>query len=225
MRIKAVAKYIGKSLTVDIEVNGSHTYQLDNGVIVHNTVSQVVDSASGCHPRFSEFYIRRYRISKADPLFKLMKSQGIKCKPEVGQTEENATTMVVEFPIKSSDKCITRKEMTSFDQLNWYMKLQKNWSTHNVSLTVYVQKNDWISVGNWVYDHFDDIVGISFLPYDDHKYELAPYEEIDEKTYNKLLKDFPEIDFTKLGEFEKITGDKTEVAKTYACTGDKCELV
>lgn len=188
------------------------------------TVSQVVDSSSGCHPRYSKFYIRRYRISTSDPLFHLMKDQGVPYKPEVGQTDDNATTMVFDFPISSPEKAIIAKNWSCMDQLNWYLKVQKNWSTHNVSNTVYVKKNEWIQVGAWVYDHFDEIVGISFLPIEDHKYELAPYEEIDEKTYITLIKEFPKLDFSVLGEYEKDIGDKTEASKTYACVGDKCEL-
>jgi intein/homing endonuclease len=188
------------------------------------TVSQVVDSASGCHPRYSRFYIRRYRISKADPLFKLMVEQGMPFKPENNQTLDNYTTAVLEFPVKSPEKAIVRDQWDAMKQLEWYLRVQKNWSTHNVSNTVYVKPNEWIKVGNWVYENFDDIVGISFLPYDDHKYQLAPYEEIDETMYDKLVKAFPKIDFTKLSYFEKETGDKTEVAKTYACTADKCSL-
>jgi len=188
------------------------------------TVSQVVDSASGCHPRYSKYYIRRYRISKADPLFKLMVEQGISFKPENNQTEDNFTTAVVEFPIKSPDKAIIRDQWDAMKQLEWYLHVQKNWSTHNVSNTVYVKANEWLKVGNWVYEHFEDIVGVSFLPYDDHGYQLAPYEEIDEEEYERLLSIFPKLDFSKLGYIEKDTGDTTEVSKAYACTGDKCEL-
>lgn len=188
------------------------------------TVSQVVDSASGCHPRYAKHYIRRYRISKSDPLFQMMVAQGMRYKPENGQTEDNFTTAVFEFPMKSPDKAITRNEWDAMRQLEWYLHIQKNWSTHNVSNTVYVKSDEWLKVGNWVYEHFDDIVGISFLPFDGHKYELAPYEEIDAEQYEKTLKQFPKLDFSKLYEFEKATGDTTETAKTFACTGDKCEL-
>jgi ribonucleoside-diphosphate reductase alpha chain len=188
------------------------------------TVSQVVDSASGCHPRYAKHYIRRYRISRSDPLFDLMKDQGVTFKPENDQTMENATTMVVEFPIKAPDKCITIDSWTSLQQLEWYLKLQKNWSTHNVSNTVYVKKDEWLKIGSWVYDHFEDIVGISFLPLDDHEYKLAPYEKITKEEYDELLKDFPKLDFSKLDIYEKKVGDKTEAAKTFACESDKCTL-
>jgi len=188
------------------------------------TVSQVVDSASGCHPRYSKHYIRRYRISKSDPLFQLMKDQGVKVYPEVGQDKDNATTFVVEFPIKAPDKAITIENWSSMDQLNWYLRVQKNWSTHNVSNTVYVRRDEWLKLGSWVYDHFDEIVGITFLPVDDHNYQLAPYETISEEMYIDMLSKFPKIDFTKLVDYEKKSGDKTEVAKTYSCTGNACEL-
>jgi len=204
---------------LDINVPKSYTCTKPSG-----TVSQVVDSASGCHPRFSKYHIRRYRISKADPLFLMLKDQGMTFKPEVGQTLDNATTVVLEFPVESPDKAITVKEWDCMKQLDWYLKVQKNWSTHNVSNTVYVSKSDWLKVGSWVYDHFDDIVGISFLPVDDHMYELAPYEEITKEVYEELLKGFPKIDFDQLGKYENQTGDKTEAAKTYACTGSSCEL-
>ena len=153
-----------------------------------------------------------------------MKDQGIKFYPEAGQKADNATTMVVEFPIKSPDKAITINDWSAIKQLECYLKVQKNWSTHNVSNTVYVKNDEWIKIGAWVYEHFNEIVGISFLPLDDHKYELAPYEEISEKEYNELLEKFPKIDYTKLKDFENTTGDKTEVAKTFACTGTSCEL-
>lgn len=220
-QLKKVVIKIAKHAADILKVNVPKAYTCTKP---SGTVSQVVDSASGCHPRFAKYYIRRYRISSSDPLFHLMRDQGINYKPENGQTEDNATTMVVEFPIKAPEKAITTKTWGSMDQLNWYLKVQKNWSTHNVSNTVYVKRDEWLKIGSWVYDHFDEIVGISFLPLDDHKYDLAPYEEINEDKYNKMLKEFPRLDFGVLGEYEKAAGDRTEVAKTYACVGDKCEL-
>ncbi|MCK9429406.1 MAG: hypothetical protein M0R17_05340 [Candidatus Omnitrophica bacterium] len=150
-QLKKVVIKVAKHASSILEVNTPKAYTC---VKPSGTVSQVVDSASGCHPRYSKFYIRRYRISSSDPLFHLMRDQGISYKPEVGQTEDNATTMVVEFPIKAPDKAITIKDWSSSDQLNWYLKVQKNWSTHNVSNTVYVKKDEWLKIGSWVYDHF-----------------------------------------------------------------------
>ena len=186
------------------------------------TVSQLVDSASGVHPRYSEYYIRRYRISSRDPLFKLMKDSGIKANPEVGQKKKDATTWVLEFPVKSPDGCITRKDVTALDQLKHYKNLQHNWCEHNASMTVYVRDDEWFEVGNWVYQNWDIINGVSFLPYDGGKYELAPYEEIDARTYERLIKKLPRIDYKQLSQYE--LNDNTQGKAEYACVGDKCEI-
>ena len=139
------------------------------------TVSQLVDSASGCHPRYSQYYIRRYRISATDPLFKMLKAQGVPCQPENVQDAETPTTWVFEFPVKSPDGCLTRKDVTAMEQLKHYKNLQLNWCEHNASMTVYVKEDEWFEVGNWVYKNWDIINGVSFLPYDGGHYELAPY--------------------------------------------------
>jgi ribonucleoside-diphosphate reductase alpha chain len=186
------------------------------------TVSQLVDSASGVHPRYSQYYIRRYRISARDPLFQLMKDSGIKATPEVGQTEKDASTWVLEFPVKSPDGCITRKDVTALEQLRHYKNLQHNWCEHNASMTVYVREDEWFEVGNWVYKNWDIINGVSFLPYDGGHYELAPYEEIDARTYKRLIKDLPVINYSKLSDYE--LQDETGGSKEYACTGDKCDI-
>jgi len=186
------------------------------------TVSQLVDSASGVHPRYSEYYIRRYRISARDPLYKLMKDSGIKASPENGQTEKDATTYVLEFPVKSPEGCITRKDVTALDQLKHYKNLQHNWCEHNASMTVYVREDEWFEVGNWVYQNWEIINGVSFLPYDGGKYELAPYEEIDVHTYERLIKKLPLIDYSKLSDYE--TEDNTQGKQELACVGDKCDI-
>ena len=186
------------------------------------TVSQLVDSASGVHPRYSQYYIRRYRISSRDPLFRLMKDSGIKATPEVGQTKEDASTWVLEFPVKSPDGCITRKDVTALEQLRHYKNLQHNWCEHNASMTVYVREDEWFEVGNWVYKNWDIINGVSFLPYDGGHYELAPYEEIDARTYKRLIKDLPVINYSKLSAY--ALQDETGGSKEYACTGDKCDI-
>tara|TARA_R100001594_G_scaffold23236_3_gene45084 strand:+ start:31556 stop:33424 length:1869 start_codon:yes stop_codon:yes gene_type:complete len=186
------------------------------------TVSQLVDSASGCHPRYSQYYIRRYRISATDPLFKMLKDQGVPCSPENGQDKKTATTWVFEFPVKSPDGCLTRKDITAMDQLKHYKNLQLNWCEHNASMTVYVKEDEWFEVGNWVYKNWDIINGVSFLPYDGGHYELAPYEEIDHYTYESLIKKFPDINYSKLSEYE--LQDETGGSREYACTGDKCDI-
>ena len=186
------------------------------------TVSQLVDSASGCHPRYSQYYIRRYRISATDPLFKMLKAQGVPCQPENGQDAETATTWVFEFPVKSPDGCLTRKDVTAMEQLKHYKNLHLNWCEPNASMTVYVKEDEWFEVGNWVYKNWDIINGVSFLPYDGGHYELAPYEEIDHYTYESLIKKFPDINYDELSQYE--LEDETQGSHEYACVGDKCDI-
>ena len=186
------------------------------------TVSQLVDSASGVHPRYSQYYIRRYRISANDPLFAMMKDVGVPCSPENGQTEEDANTWVLEFPVKSPEGCITRKDVTALDQLSHYKNLQHNWCEHNASMTVYVRDDEWFEVGNWVYKNWDIINGVSFLPYDGGHYNLAPYEEIDVHSYERLIKALPRIVYSELAKYE--SEDNTQGKQELACSGDKCDI-
>lgn len=194
------------------------------------TVSQLVDCASGAHPRYSAFNIRRYRISSTDPLFHMLKVQGVPMSPEVGQrehevnnwTEDKVDTWVLDFPQKAPDNAVLRDHMTAIQQLEHYKTVQTNWCEHNQSITIYVRDDEWFEVGNWVYRNWDIVNGCSFLPFSGGHYELAPYEEIDKKTYNKLLKEFPEIDYSQLSSYEME--DNTQGSKSYACVGDKCEL-
>lgn len=187
------------------------------------TTSQLVASGSGAHPWYAPHFIRRYRIAGTDPLYRMMKDQGFKFSAENGQTEENATTWVVSFPVKAPDTAKFRNDFTALEQLEWYKKVQTNWCEHNQSITVYVKENEWFDVGNWVYNNWDICTGVSFLPYDGGKYEQAPYEEINKEQYEKLLAKFPKIDYTMLSKYE--LEDTTEGAKTFACVGDKCEFV
>jgi len=186
------------------------------------TVSQLVDSASGVHPRYSQYYIRRYRIAARDPLFKMLKAQGIPCKPENGQKPKTATTWVVSFPVEAPDNCMTRDDMSSIEQLKHYKNLQHNWCEHNASMTVYVKEDEWFEVGNWVYQNWDIINGVSFLPFNNGHYKQAPYEEIDHRTYQSFKKRMPVIDYNKLSEFEME--DHTQGKAEYACVGDKCDI-
>lgn len=218
---KVVGVEFFESDTYDIEVPINNTF-IANSYVSHNTVSQVVDSSSGMHPRRSPYYIRRYRISNTDPLFHMMRAQGAKFTPENGQTESNATTWVVSFPIKAPKNSIFVKDLSAIDQLKWYLKLQKSWTEHNSSSTIYVGDDEWAEVGAFVYEHLDEIIAVSFLPKDNGSYEQAPEEEITEEQYKKMIDEFPKIDYTKLKDFE--LEDQTEGAQNLACTGDKCEL-
>ncbi len=194
------------------------------------SVSQLVNCASGGHTRYAKFYIRRYRISATDPLYRMMKDQGVKFVPELNQgpgsrpdwKPEDVMTWVVEFPEAAPAKALTRHDVTAVEQLEWYLKLKKHWCEHNQSMTVYVKETEWLQVASWVYDHFDDISGVSFLPFDGGKYELAPYQEITKAEYEEIVKRFPIIDYSKLSNYEN--DDNTTGSSALACTGDACEL-
>lgn len=187
------------------------------------TVSQLVNASSGMHPRFAPFYVRRVRISATDPLFKMLRDQGVPHKPEVGQIPETANTFVLEFPVKSPTGAITAGEMSALDQLEHWKMVKENYTEHNPSQTVYVGDDEWLEVGSWIWKEWDMIGGLSFLPKTNHVYELAPYTSITETQYSKLVKDMPEIDFSKLSEYEQE--DNTEGAKTVACGGSTtCDI-
>jgi ribonucleoside-diphosphate reductase alpha chain len=185
-------------------------------------VSQTVDSSSGLHPRYAPYYMRRIRISATDPLFHMLRDQQFPYYPEVGQTRENATTYVVEFPVKSPEGAICRNDITAIEQLEYWKNLKLNYTEHNPSATIYVGENEWLEVGNWVYKNWDIIGGLSFLPRDNHVYMLAPYQEITKEEYEEIIKKFPKLDFSDLILYEKE--DQTEVKKEMACTGGACEM-
>jgi hypothetical protein len=186
------------------------------------TSSQVTNSGSGLHPWFSQYFIRRYRISAHDPLCKMLQAQGVVMTPENGQTKENANTWVISFPAKAPEGAVLKDNVSAIQQLEHYKKIQTNWCEHNASITVYVKDSEWFEVGNWVYENWDIVNGISFLPYDGGRYEQAPYEEITKERYERLLAEFPKIDYSQLSQFELEDG--TEGAKTYACVGNACEI-
>ena len=186
------------------------------------TASQVVDSASGMHPRHAEYYIRRIRIGKTDALFKMLKDQGVPYHPEVGYTEETANTFVLEFPVKAPAKSVLKDDISALDQLAHWKVVKTNYTEHNPSVTISVGEDEWLKVGNWVYENWDIVGGLSFLPRTDHIYQLAPYEEIDKNLYEKMIKHVEHIDFSKILAYE-VT-DETDVKKELACAGGACEI-
>lgn len=188
------------------------------------TVSQLVDASSGMHTRHSPYYIRRVRISTTDPLLMMMKAQGMKPVPEVGQAEETATTWVLEFPIKAPKGSITGDDMTAIEQLEHWKMVKNNFTEHNPSVTISVASDEWLEVANWVWNNWDIIGGLAFLPKSDHVYQLAPYEAIAKEQYDEMVANMPELDFSKLSDFEYE--DKTEGAKAAACVSADgvCEI-
>ena len=216
MRIKSIKKRKEPELTVDIEVTGNHTYQLSNGMVSHNTVSQLCGTASGIHPRFSEYYIRRVRNDKKDPVSQLMIDQGI---PYIEEGEK----YVFSFYIKSPKGCITNNDVTAIQQLNLWKVYAIEFCDGNPSQTIYYTDDDYFAVADWVWKNWDQIGGLAFFPKDDHVYENAPFESITKETYDKAVELFPEtIDWSKLGEYE--LEDQTQQETELACSGGQCEL-
>ena len=185
------------------------------------TVSQLVDSASGIHTRHSPYYIRTVRGDNKDPLTQLMIDQGVPSEPEIHKPEQ---TTVFSFPVKSPDVCVTRDDVTAIEQLETWLMYQRNWCEHKPSVTVSVKDDEWFEVGAFVYKHFDEMSGVSFLPHDGGSYQQAPYQECTKEEYLELLKVMPKsIDWTKLSEYE--LDDTTSGMQTMACSGDVCEIV
>lgn len=186
------------------------------------TVSQLVDCSSGMHARYAPYYIRRVRISATDSLFKMLRDQGVAYKPEVGQSLADATTLVFEFPVKAPKGSIFSDDIKALDQLEHWKKVKLNYTEHNPSVTVSVADNEWIEVANWVYENWEIVGGLSFLPRSNHVYELAPYEAITEAQYDELLDKFKNMDFAQIVSYEKY--DETEAKKELACAGGACDF-
>ena len=185
------------------------------------TVSQLVDSASGIHARHSEYYIRTVRGGNTDPLTQFMKDVGIPAEPDLSKPN---TTTVFSFPTKSPYGAVTRTEMTAIDQLEYWLVFQRHWCEHKPSVTISVKESEWMEVGAWVYKNFDEVSGISFLPFSEHTYQQAPYQDINEEQYNTFLEKMPNyINWSLLKEYEKE--DTTIGSKEFACTADSCEIV
>lgn len=185
------------------------------------TVSQLVDSASGMHPRHAPYYLRRIRISATDSLFQMLKDQKVPYYPEVGQGA-SPTTYVLEFPVKGPEKAVYRNDLAALQQLEYWKKVKLHFTEHNPSVTISVGAGEWIAVANWLYENWDIIGGLSFLPREDHVYELAPYEEITKEEYEARMARFPQIDFAQILLYEKE--DETIGAKELACVAGVCEI-
>ena len=185
------------------------------------TVSQLVDSASGIHARHNDYYIRTVRGDNKDPLTQFMKDSGI---PSESCVMKPDSTTVFSFPMKSPSGAVTRTQMSAIEQLEYWLMFQRHWCEHKPSVTVSVKEDEWMRVGAWVYDNFDEVSGISFLPFSDHTYAQAPYQDITGEEYEQAYKKMPEsIDWSKLADYEKE--DTTSGGRELACTADACEMV
>ena len=184
------------------------------------TVSQLVDSASGIHPRFSEYYIRRVRSDKKDPLAQFMQTAGF----PVEQDLMSQASLVFSFPVESPQGCTTVKQVGAMEQLKLWKAYQNHWCEHKPSITVYYTDDEFLEVAQWIWDNFDLCSGISLLPYSDHVYQQAPYEDIDAEKYEELLAAMPvNVDWSALEQFEQ--DDNTTGSQELACVGGACEIV
>ncbi len=185
------------------------------------TVSQLVDSASGIHPRYSPYYLRTVRADKKDPLCDMMLDKGFYGEDDVMKPND---TKVIYFPMKSPESSIMRDGKSAIEQLEIWKMYQLHWCEHKPSITVYVKEEEWLEVGAWVYENFDVMSGVSFLPHSDHSYKQAPYQEVDKKTYEEWLAKTPRnINWMDLTNYEKE--DTTTSSKELACTAGACEVV
>ena len=185
------------------------------------TVSQLVDSASGIHARHNPHYIRTVRGDNKDPITQFLISEGIPNEPDVGKPH---STTVFSFPMAAPRGAVTRTIMSAIEQLELWLTYQRYWCEHKPSVTVSVKENEWMEVGDWVYKHFDEVSGISFLPFDDHVYKQAPYQDCTEDEYDAMVAEMPRsVNWSKLQEFEKE--DNTSGGRELACTADACEVV
>ena len=185
------------------------------------TVSQLVDSASGIHARHSPYYIRTVRGDNKDPLTQFMKDQGIPNEPDAFKPDQ---TTVFSFPQKAPEGAICTKDMTAIEQLEMWLMYQRNWCEHKPSVTINVKSEEWLETGAFVYKYFDEMSGVSFLPFNEHTYQQAPYQDCNKSAYDRLKSVMPKkIDWEKLSEYE--SEDNTSGSQTLACSGDSCEIV
>ena len=184
------------------------------------TVSQLVDAASGIHTRHSPFYIRTVRADKKDPLARMLIDLGIPCEDDIMRPD---SVYVFSFPVKVSKDSIFRAQMSATEQLKLWLTYKEFWCEHNPSITVTVKEHEWLEVGAWVYEHFDRMCGVSFLPYSEHTYRQAPYQDCTEEEYEALLAKMPKtIDWKMLEKYE--LSDQTTGTQEFACVAGNCEI-
>ena len=217
-QLRDVAIKTNKKLAEKLGINQSTAVTC---VKPSGTVSQLVDAASGIHARHNLYYVRTVRGDNKDPLTIFLKDKGIPAEPDF--TAPDSVT-VFSFPMKSPDNAICRYDMSAIQQLELWLKIADNYCEHKPSVTISVKEHEWFEVGSWCWNHFDSLSGISFLPFSDHTYKQAPYQDINAEDYNKLSSEMPPaIDWYELQEYER--GDTTSGSQELACTGGVCEVV
>lgn len=214
--MRGVAVDVNKQYAEKLNINVSSAITC---VKPSGTVSQLVGSGSGIHPRYSRYYIRTVRNDVRDPLAQFLIASGVPYEPEQGK---EGKSVVFSFPIKSPDNAVLRDEVTAIQQLELWKTYQEHWCEHKPSITVYVREHEWLEVGAWVYKHFDIVSGVSFLPYDDHVYKQAPYQPISEEKYLEMVAKFPVIGWANLEEYEQE--DTVNLVHDLACSAGVCEI-
>lgn len=225
MKIKKICKNLESKFTVDIEVENTHSYQLENGIVTHNTSSLILGTSSGIHGRHAPFYIRRIRYDKNEPIAIYLQ----KFHPEIIEQDVfSSNAIVVSIPQKSPENSIFRNE-DPIDFLERVKYFYQNWilnghisgpNTHNVSCTVSLKNNEWEKVGNWMWENKENYAAISVLPYDGGSYAQPPFEDTTEEIYNNMLSKLKNIDITEVLE----DGDYTDLQGELACAGGACEV-
>ena len=216
--LKAEAVKTNKEMAEKIGINQSVAVTC---VKPSGTVSQLVDAASGIHARHNPYYIRTVRGDKKDPLTKMMIDAGFPVEDDVMNPSH---TSVFSFPMKVEKGAVFRTDMDAIEQLEMWLIYQKHWCEHKPSVTITVKEHEWMQVGAWVYDNFDYMSGISFLPFSEHSYKQAPYQDIEEKQYEEVSKMLPkEVDWSKLSEYELT--DTTVASQELACAAGGCEIL
>ena len=186
------------------------------------TVSQLVDAASGIHTRHSQYYLRTVRGDNKDPITQFLKDSGVYWEADVMKPDH---TTVFYFPMKAPDNCVVRDDLNAIDHLELWKTYQDDWCEHKPSVTISVKEHEWMDVGAWIWNNFNSVSGVSFLPHSEHSYRQAPYQEITETEYYDWLETHPEpnINWEDLSKYEQE--DNTAGSQTYACSGGACEIV
>ena len=218
LRLREYARAVNREYAERIGINPAAAITC---VKPSGTVSQLVQSASGIHTRYAKHFLRTVRVDKKDPIYRFMVDKGVYHEDEVHRPDVGA---VFYFPTRAPEHSITRNERDAIEQLGLWSIYQRYWCDHNPSVTIDVRDHEWPAVGAWVFDNFHLVCGVSFLPYSDHIYEQAPYQEITEEQYYDWVAKhpLPKIDWTELGHYE--SGDNTVSSQTMACVGGVCEI-
>jgi ribonucleoside-diphosphate reductase alpha chain len=218
-QLREIAVEVNRGVAADLGINPSVSITC---VKPSGNSSQLLNCASGLHTRWAPYYIRNVRVAAHSPLFKVLRDAGAPMDPENGQTVENANTWVVHFPVKSPDGAITRSARTAVQQCEFWLQNKIYWTEHNPSCTITYKPDEVLDLMKWVWEHKDQIGGLSFLPSFDAQYAQMPYVEITREEYEKRAAEFPNIDLAKLYYYEEE--DLTTAAQELACVGGACEI-